>query len=149
MHEDPLTGHFGKKATTHHIKKLKNGEEIIIHPDQVLLRTEDQEYVKEMNVEKKKTRAERIHENLFLYINDLKQEGIINIVASHIVVGNNWEEKIAYLSNVLKSERSNKQTNNDSLELYFQIGELLDESEWSDIAKNELNLHFKEEREKW
>ncbi|CAG8799363.1 1676_t:CDS:1, partial [Racocetra persica] len=61
---------------------------------------------------------------------------------------NNWVKKFAYLYNILKDEKFNKRTNNDSLELYYQVRELLAKREWSNSAMNELNLYFNDSRKK-
>ncbi|CAG8727510.1 24893_t:CDS:1 [Dentiscutata erythropus] len=130
------------------IKKLKNGEELIIRPNHVTLKIRNQEYVKEINSKKKKSHAKRIHENLPLYIENLKRKGVTEILMSHIPIGNNWDKKFAYLCNILKDEKPNNRSNSDFLEIYFQLGKLLDEKGWSDEALNMLNLYFIDSRGK-
>ncbi|CAG8835072.1 30099_t:CDS:1, partial [Gigaspora margarita] len=51
------------------------------------------------------------------------------IKITSLVIENNWEEKLNYLYNILKGEKYNKQSNNESLETYFQIEELLIEKD--------------------
>ncbi|CAG8812179.1 33539_t:CDS:2, partial [Gigaspora margarita] len=110
------------------IRKLKDGEELIIRPNQVILKIGEQEYIKEISGEKRRTPTQRIHDNLALYLNDLKQKEEIKILITSPVIGNNWEEKLTYLCNILKK-------------LYFQIGELLAEKGWYNTT-SKLSVHF-------
>ncbi|CAG8796820.1 29852_t:CDS:2, partial [Gigaspora margarita] len=68
------------------IRKLKDGEELIIYPNQVILKIGEQEYIKEISA---------------LYLNDLKQKEKIKILITSPVIENNWEEKLTYLCELL------------------------------------------------
>ncbi|CAG8787852.1 1498_t:CDS:1, partial [Racocetra fulgida] len=130
------------------MKKLKDEEEITICQNHMTVRVRELKFIKELSRDRKKTHTQRIHENLPLYLRDLDRRGMENPIISNPIIGNNWVEKFAYLCNILKDERFNKRTNSESLELYFQIGELLAEKGWNDSAKNELNLYFTSSRGK-
>ncbi|RHZ66303.1 hypothetical protein Glove_308g27 [Diversispora epigaea] len=87
---------------------------------------------KEINI-----RAQRIRKNLELYKEDLKRNSTVPY-SFPVIYGNNWETKI----NEICLEIQKEHMPNVKLQRFYQLGVLLEEKNWNELARAELKKYY-------
>ncbi|CAG8499713.1 12010_t:CDS:2 [Cetraspora pellucida] len=78
-----------------HAAALEISKEIILNCDHVTLKIADQEISEYISVSEKKTQAEKIRENLYIYLLDLNCRNTLNPIMPLETPKEKWDEKLA------------------------------------------------------
>ncbi|CAG8785441.1 4836_t:CDS:1 [Gigaspora margarita] len=119
-----------KKMLQPLINKLSEYEELEIKGSWVIFKSEGQ-VLKETIERSRRDKAQQIHKNMALYLQDLNQNTEIEPIMPIETIGRTWEKKLDNVCEEIEAINPRIQSNAHVLEVYYKLGDLMAERGWN------------------